>query len=114
MSEHQVLLRCIRHVRPELHRIEQWMLLHDNVPACCAICVCLFLAQYGLHLLDHPLYSPDLVPTDFLLFSFLKSDMEGARFMVVVATQEYVAPILQYFRKEAFADIFQKLYERCQ
>jgi len=31
------LLRRIHRVRPELHRTGQWMLLHDNAPAHCAI-----------------------------------------------------------------------------
>jgi len=59
------LLRRIHRVRPGLHRTRQWMLLHDNAPAHCAICVHQFLAQSGVPFLDHPPYSPDLAPADF-------------------------------------------------
>jgi hypothetical protein len=51
---------------------------------------------------------------DFFLFSRLKSIMKGARFVDVAAIQERVTAVLRSIPKEAFADSFQKLYERCQ
>jgi hypothetical protein len=51
---------------------------------------------------------------DFFLFRRLKSIMKGARFADVVAIQERVTVVLRSIPKEAFADSFQKLYERCQ
>ena len=104
------LLGRIHRVRPELHRIGQWMLLHDNAPADCAIRVHQFLAQRSVPVLDHPPYSPDLAPADFFLFHRLKSIMKGARFAEVAAIQERVTAVLRLIPKEAFADSFQKLY----
>jgi hypothetical protein len=40
--------------------------------------------------------------------------MKGARFADVAAIQERVTAVLRSIPKEAFADSFQKLYERCQ
>jgi hypothetical protein len=40
--------------------------------------------------------------------------MKGARFSDVVAIQERVTAVLRSIPKEAFADSFQKLYERCK
>jgi hypothetical protein len=40
--------------------------------------------------------------------------MKGVRFVDVGAIQESVTAVLQSIPKEAFADSFQKLYERCQ
>jgi len=40
--------------------------------------------------------------------------MKGARFTDVAAIDECVTAVLQSTLKEAFADSFQKLYERCQ
>jgi hypothetical protein len=40
--------------------------------------------------------------------------MKGARFADVTAIQERVTAVLKSIPKEAFADSFQKLYERCQ
>jgi hypothetical protein len=51
---------------------------------------------------------------DVFLFSRLKSIMKGARFADVAAIQERVTAVLRSIPKKAFADSFQKLYERCQ
>jgi hypothetical protein len=40
--------------------------------------------------------------------------MKGARFADVAAIQERETAVLRSILKEAFADSFQKLYERCQ
>jgi hypothetical protein len=40
--------------------------------------------------------------------------MKRAHFADVVAIQECVTAVLRSIPKEAFADSFQKLYERCQ
>jgi histone-lysine N-methyltransferase SETMAR len=69
------LLQRIPLVRLELYRTGQWMLLHDNAPAHCAIRVRKLMAQRGVPVLNHPPYSPDLVPADFFLFPCLKNIM---------------------------------------
>jgi hypothetical protein len=51
---------------------------------------------------------------DFFLFPRPKSIMKGARFTDVAAIQEHVTAVLRSIPKEAFADSFQKLYERSQ
>jgi hypothetical protein len=59
------------------------------------------------------LQAPDQGSTvDFLLFPRLKSIMKGTRFADVVAIHECVTAVLRSIPKEAFADSFQKLYER--
>jgi hypothetical protein len=44
----------------------------------------------------------------------MKSIMKGARFADVAAVQERMTAVLRSIPKEAFADSYQKLYERCQ
>jgi hypothetical protein len=51
---------------------------------------------------------------DFFLFPRLKSIMKGTRFADEAAIQERVTAVLRSIPKEAFADSFLKLYERCQ
>jgi hypothetical protein len=50
----------------------------------------------------------------FFLFPHMKSIMKSASFADVAAIQERVTAVLPSIPKEAFADSFQKLYERCQ
>ena len=72
------------------------------------------MAQSGVPVLDHPPYSPDLAPADIFLFPRLKNIMKGARFADVATIQGRETAVLQSIPTEAFADSFQKLYERCQ
>jgi hypothetical protein len=51
---------------------------------------------------------------DFFLFHRLKSIVKGARFADVAAIQERVTAVLRSIPEEAFADSYQKLYERFQ
>jgi hypothetical protein len=51
---------------------------------------------------------------DFFPFPRLKSIMKGARFADVAAIQERVTAVLRSIPRDAFADSFQKLYNRCQ
>ncbi|KAJ4435152.1 hypothetical protein ANN_23728 [Periplaneta americana] len=104
----------IRRVRHELHKTGKWMLLHDNAPAHCAICVRQFLAQQMVNVLEHPPYSADLDPAEFVLFPRLKAAMKGERYADVNAIKDRVTTVLRSIPHEAFADSFQKLYERCQ
>jgi hypothetical protein len=61
------------------------------------------------------LQAPDQGSTlDYFLFPRLKNIMKGARFADVAIIQERVTAILRSIPKEAFADSFQKLYERCR
>jgi hypothetical protein len=48
------------------------------------------------------------------LFPRQKSIMKDARFADVAAIQERVTAVLRSITKQAFADSFQTLYERCQ
>jgi hypothetical protein len=59
--------------------------------------------------------APDQGSTvDFFLYPRLKSIMKGASFSDLAAIKERVTAVLRSILNEAFADSFQKLYERCQ
>jgi hypothetical protein len=58
--------------------------------------------------------NPDLAPADCFLFPHLKSIVKGARFVEMAAIQERVTAVLRSIPTDAFADNFQKLYERYQ
>ncbi|GBL98944.1 Histone-lysine N-methyltransferase SETMAR [Araneus ventricosus] len=108
------LLQRIRRVRPQLYQNGQWKLLHDNSRPHIAIRVRQFLATRKVTLLEHPPYSPDLAPADFFLFPRLKGVLQGLRFSDIAQIQQRVTTVLRAIPKEAFADSFQQLYNRCQ
>jgi hypothetical protein len=58
------LLQRLRCVRPDKAESHYWFLLHDNAPSHYTTIVKQFLAKKSITVLYHPLYSPDLAPTD--------------------------------------------------
>jgi len=76
----EVLGRLREKVRwkgPELFANNSWILHHDNAPAHRALSVGEFLATKQITVLEHPVYSLDLVPSDFLLFPKIKEILKG-------------------------------------
>ena len=104
------LLQHIHHVWPELHQTGQWMLLHNNVPAQ-SMCTSSWLsAAYMFSIIHH-------TPLIWCLRTSVsppEEHHERRTFADVAAIQEHVTAVLRSIPKEAFADSFQKLYERCQ
>jgi len=58
------------------------LFLHENAPADRALATQKKLAYLGFQCLDHPPYSPDLVPSDYHLFPGLKKTIERSPFFV--------------------------------
>jgi len=56
------------------------LFLHDNAPAHQALATPKKLAYLGFQCLDHPLYSPDLAPSDYHLFPGLKKQLKVRHF----------------------------------
>jgi len=51
---------------------DKWILHHDNAPVCDALRVGKFLAKNSITKMDHPPYSPDFSPLQFLALSKIK------------------------------------------
>jgi histone-lysine N-methyltransferase SETMAR len=56
------------------------LFLHDNAPAHRTLATQKKLAYLVFYYLDHPLYSPDLAPSDYHLFPGLKKTIESSLF----------------------------------
>ena len=88
------LRKRIRTVRPYFPQNVSWLLLHDNARPHNALPVRIFLAQHGIIEMQHPPYSPDLVPADFFLYSKLKNSLKGTRFQDFEAFKKTVTALL--------------------
>jgi len=55
-------------------------LLHDNARSHSTHITIVLLVKFKWNILDHPPYSPDLVPSDFHLFLHLKKQLAGKKF----------------------------------
>ena len=56
------------------------LFFHDKTPAHRALATQKKLAYLGFQCLDHPLYSPDLTPSDYHLFLEPKKQLKGRHF----------------------------------
>jgi hypothetical protein len=73
----------------------------------------MFLAKHKVPVLEHPPYSPDLAPSDFILFPKIKSALKGTHFESVDAVR---AKAMEVMKKLSGKDLQQwkVLMERCR
>jgi hypothetical protein len=88
------------------------LLLHDNAPAHSAAIIRQFLAQKQVATLNHPPYSPNLSPPDYLLFPKVKLQPKGARFDTTEEIQKAVTGQLNKIPAKDFFNVMKKL-ETC-
>lgn len=62
------------------------------------------LDSFGWDILNHPAYSPDLAPSDFHLFTFLKTYISGKKFQ----TDEKVKQEVLKWRKEMTVEFYEE------
>ncbi len=88
-------------------------LLHqDNAPAHVAVPTLAKFGEWGIDLLAHPPYSPDLAPCDFTLFPKLKQDLRGRRFQNLQQLQNEAKRLLHSYPEEFFTQCFSDLVTR--
>ena len=62
----------------------------------------------GIKTVAHPPYSPDLAPSDFCLFSYIR----GCRYKTIEEMKEAVTKVIDMLTQEDFHGAFEKLLER--
>ena len=89
-------------------------LLHDNAPVHTAVVAKAAVKDCGFTEVAHPPYSPDLAPSDYFLFSKLKSDLRGRKFST---DEEIHAAVEAHFAskdKSYFLEGIELLVKRCK
>ncbi len=74
----QTLLYHVGRKRPHLHN--QWLFHYNNARPHTSNATQDFLDSEFIGIFGHPLYSPDLAPNDFWLFSYLKKELPGKQY----------------------------------
>jgi len=70
------------------------------------------IAKMGWEVLPHPSYSPDLAPSDYHLFGFVKDQPRGQRYETTEAIQKAVRQCLRMAGTEFYRRGIFKLPER--
>ena len=79
----------------------------DIAPAHMALSVREFLATKQITVLGHPAYSPDLAPTDFLLFPKIKEIMTGRHFDDIDDIRSNTTTALKTIPQNQFQNCFE-------
>jgi histone-lysine N-methyltransferase SETMAR len=82
------------------------MLHFDNAPIHSTEEVQGHLTNLGFTRMEHPPYSPDLAPSDFVLFSAMKENLLGQRFESV---EEFFLAVKAFLRRLS-ADFLQTVF----
>ena len=107
----------VRRRRPEMWKNDSWVLHQDNSPAHNDLFVKSFLTKHKITVLEHLLYSPDLVPCDFFLFPKIKSALKGTRFESVDAMKAKSTELMNKLSEDDLQHCFQQWkirMERCR
>ena len=92
--------------RPALFKSAQWHFHQDNVPVHNSFLVTDYLTKMGINTVPHRVYSPDLAPCDFWLFSKLRR----CRYETI-EMKESVTKVIDTVTQEDFHGAFEKLLE---
>jgi histone-lysine N-methyltransferase SETMAR len=78
------------------------LFLHDNAPVHMSAKSQAATQQCGFQQLNHPPYSPDLVPSDYFLFRVIKKFLRGKRFLSDEEVKEAVTTWFEEQSKDFF------------
>lgn len=90
------------------------LLLHDNARPHVAAITKGRLKSFVWEILSHPPYSPDLAPSDYHLFPFLKAELGGQHFDSREELQQAVHSFFSNQPREFYAQGIKKLATRYQ
>jgi histone-lysine N-methyltransferase SETMAR len=85
------------------------LLLHDNARLHTARTTIDALETLEFEVLSHPAYSPDLAPSDFHFFPFLKRDLKGTHFTSHDEVKQAVTSWIEQRTPQFFIDGMRKL-----
>ena len=88
--------------------------MHENAPVHRSLATQTKLAYLGFQCLHHPLYSPDLTPSDYHLFAGLKKQLKGRHFSSDTKVTAAVETWLDGQPSEFLLSGLQKLEQRAK
>jgi len=114
----KVLKQLRQHVQRKRPAIAKNFILHqDNAPCHNAFFTRDFFEKWGIEVLEHPPYSPDLAPCDYYLFPTLKKALRGRQFTSDQEASTACKVFFESLPEEAFrvtiCDKWVKRWSRC-
>ena len=92
------LKQAIRKKRPELINKKGVVFHHDNARRRISLVTRQKLRELGWEVLMHPPYTPDLAPSDYHVFQFLKNSFNGVKLASRDACENH---LIQFFTQKS-------------
>jgi hypothetical protein len=73
-----------------------------------------FCEENGLRLAPNPPYSPDLAPSDFFLFGYVKESLKGMVFPSYEALLDAIGEVVTGIESETLTAVFEHWMERLE
>ena len=70
--------------------------------------------KYGFKRAPHPAYSPDMSPSDFFLFGYIKEKLKGCSLKSLDDLKEKIYEILSKISREFRKSVFENWIHRCK
>jgi transposase len=99
---------------PDLPVPQQILLHFDNAPAHTSKMTKSFLKKSNISTLHAPPYSPDLAPSDFFLFGYLKQELKGSIFHDSKSLKDAIEHILRNIPQDLLYRTFENWRKRCE
>ena len=106
----------VRRKQPEAFANDSWILHHNNAPAHTALSVREFLATKQIPVSEHPVYSPDLAPSNFFLFPKIKEILKERHFVDIDDIRINTTAALKAIPQNQFQNCFEgrtRRWHRC-
>jgi hypothetical protein len=86
----------------------------DNSPCHAAYVVLDFVSQRKVRFAPHPLYSPDIAPSDFFPFGGFRGELRGSRFQTGEELLVEIRKLRGEISLETLRDVFQGWMPWCE
>ncbi len=104
-------MRHLKKSRPEMVSWEQFF-YWDSAPVNTAAVVQAWLATNQVQVLEHPSYSPDLVPADYFLFRSVKEELAGIQ-LILETLKNIWEEVVRNIGFDKFAAAFRGWLDQC-
>ena len=103
------------HIVQSLKKLHQRIYLHlDNSRVHNSKCSKEKIESLGIFRAPQPAYSPDISPSDYFLFGYIKEKLKGQVFQSRDALFESINEILSTISKDMLIEVFQAWIKRCK
>jgi histone-lysine N-methyltransferase SETMAR len=103
----ELVVKPLSKINSSLPKGENLLIHWDNAPAHRATTTTSLIEKRKLTLIPQPPYSPDLAPSDFFLFGYIKGQLRGKGFKTLIDLEQEIKSIMERITPVTRIRVFQ-------